>query len=57
VRDKAAATRTIAVTDLDEPTCAALGWEKATSLEDAMARAGTPRRWGIVPRAGAVLPT
>ena len=56
VRDKAALTRTIAVTDLDAETCARLGWEKATSLEDAMQRAGTVARWGVIPSAGAVLP-
>jgi len=56
VRDKAAFTRTIAVTDLDDATCDKLGWEKATSLDEAMARAGAPKRWGVVPRAGAVLP-
>ena len=56
VRDKAAVTRTIAVTDLDAATCARLGWEKASSLDDAVARAGAVGRWGVVPRAGAVLP-
>jgi lactate racemase len=56
VRDKAALTRTIAVTDLDDDTCARLGWEKARSLDDAMARAGTVTRWGVIPSAGAVLP-
>jgi nickel-dependent lactate racemase len=56
VRDKAAFTRTIAVTDLDDATCAELGWEKATSIDDAMARAGNPLAWAVLPRAGAVLP-
>ena len=56
VRDKAAVTRTIAVTELDEPTCARLGWERATSVQDAIDRAGTHARWGVIPNAGAVLP-
>lgn len=56
VRDKAAATRTIAVTDLDAETCAKLGWEKAATIDDAIARARGDGRWGVLPRAGAVLP-
>ncbi len=55
-RDKAAQTRTLAVTDLDVATCERLGWEKCTSLDDAVARAGTVRRWAVIPSAGAVLP-
>ena len=59
VRDKAALTRTIAVTDLDEATCAQLGWERATSLEDALSRAGgasVAKRWGVMEAAAQVLP-
>ena len=56
VRDKAALTRTLAVTDLDDAICARLGWEKASSVDEAMRRAGSVARWGVVPNAGAVLP-
>jgi nickel-dependent lactate racemase len=59
VRDKGAFTRTIAVTDLDDVICAKLGWERAASLDDALARArddGKARRWAIMPAAAQVLP-
>ncbi len=59
VRDKAAFSRTLAVTDLDDATCARLGWERARTLEEALAVAqgdGVARRWAVMPSAGAVLP-
>lgn len=59
-RDKAAQTRTLAVTDLDEATCARLGWEKCSSVDEAVDRANGPtkavRRWAVIPSAGSVLP-
>jgi nickel-dependent lactate racemase len=59
VRDKAAFTRTLAVTDLDEATCAKIGWERASSLAEAIERAhreGGERRWALMPAAASVLP-
>ena len=59
VRDKAAFSRTIALTDLDDGLCAKLGWERARSLDEAVALAcddGVERRWALMPSAGAVLP-
>ena len=56
VRDKAARSRTLAVTELDDQTCARLGWEKCSSLDDALDRAGTVQRWAVIPGAGSVLP-
>jgi nickel-dependent lactate racemase len=59
VRDKAAFTRTLAVTDLDEATCAKIGWERVPSLSEAIERAhreGGERRWALMPAAAAVLP-
>jgi nickel-dependent lactate racemase len=56
VRDKAAETRTIAVTDLDEATCARLGWERAADLEEALAMAGPGLRYAVMPAAAQTLP-
>jgi lactate racemase len=55
VRDKAAFTRTIAVTELDDATCARLGWTRASSLAEALSMAGA-KRWGVIPAAAQVLP-
>lgn len=55
VRDKAAFTRTIAVTELDEATCRRLGWTRAASLTEALSMAGA-KRWGVIPSAAQVLP-
>ncbi len=59
VRDKAAFTRTLAVTDLDDALCAKLGWERVASLTEAIERAhrdGGERRWALMPAAASVLP-
>ena len=59
VRDKAAFTRTIAVTDLDPRTCERLGWTRATSVAEALSLVGDgegARRWGVIPAAATVLP-
>lgn len=61
VRDKAAGTRTIAVTELDAATCERLGWTRAASLTEALSlvsRVGpaAARRWGLIPAAAQVLP-
>jgi len=55
VRDKAALTRTIAVTDLDPATCARLGWERADDVQHALAMVGSGRTWGVMPCAAQVL--
>lgn len=59
VRDKGALTRTIAVTELDDAIYERLGWERARSLEEAIATArrdGRARRWAVMPAAASVLP-
>ncbi|MBI4953309.1 MAG: DUF2088 domain-containing protein [Myxococcales bacterium] len=57
VRDKAAATRTIAVTELDDASCRAVGWERADSLAEALARATPGRtRIALMPAAAQTLP-
>jgi lactate racemase len=56
VRDKAALTRTIAVTELDDATCERLGWTRAASLTEAL-RMADAKRWGVMPAAAQVLPT
>jgi lactate racemase len=55
VRDKAAFTRTIAVTELDDATCERLGWTRAASLTEAL-RMAEAKRWGVMPAAAQVLP-
>lgn len=55
VRDKAAFTRTIAVTELDDATCERLGWTRAASLTEALSMASA-KRWGVIPAAAQVLP-
>lgn len=55
VRDKAAFTRTIAVTELDEEVCKRLGWTRAASLGEALEMCDA-RTWGVMPAAAQVLP-
>lgn len=55
VRDKAAFTRTIAVTELDASICERLGWTRAASLAEALSMAGGGRV-GVMPAAAQVLP-
>lgn len=55
VRDKAAFTRTIAVTELDDDTCARLGWTRASSLAEALAMVDG-KRIGVMEAAAQVLP-
>ncbi len=55
VRDKAAFTRTIAVTELDADVCARLGWTRAASLAEALQMA-SGGRIGVMPTAAQVLP-
>jgi len=56
VRDKAAFTKTIAVTELDEETCARLGWTRASSLREALAMIDGGGRIGLMKAAAQVLP-
>jgi nickel-dependent lactate racemase len=62
VRDKAALTRTIAISDLDDDVYARIGWERARSLDEAIAIASGPtasgraRRWAVMPQAASLLP-